>query len=124
MPWGLLPCPSPQPALSLDRYSKLVNPSLPATVFNVFTVVVVLKSCIPHPLHFPTPSFPLFFPAHPSLLFRIPNPSPLFFSSSIPSTQKTFFACLFCFPNIDHVTIPRRVFSFKVGHFHACTRSF
>ena len=35
--------------------------------------------------------------------------------------QYTFFAVNFVFTNTDHVTIPRRVFSFKVGHFHAHT---
>ena len=38
-------------------------------------------------------------------------------------TQYTFFACRFCFPNTDHVTILRRVFSFKVGQFHVRTQS-
>ena len=32
--------------------------------------------------------------------------------------NRQFFACHF-FPYTDHVTIPIRVFSFKVGHFHA-----
>ena len=36
----------------------------------------------------------------------------------------TFIPCRFCFPKTDHVTIRRRVFSFKVGHFHACMQSF
>ena len=38
-------------------------------------------------------------------------------------TQYTFFACRFCFPNTDHVKIPRRVLSFKVGQFHVRTQS-
>ena len=36
----------------------------------------------------------------------------------------TFFACRFCSLNTDHVTIPKRVFSCKAGHFPARTRSF
>ena len=39
-------------------------------------------------------------------------------------TKWTFFACRFGFPNTDHVTVPRRVFSFKVGHLRARTQSF
>ena len=39
----------------------------------------------------------------------------------VPNMLLTFFFCRFCFPNTDHVTIPRRVFSFKVGHFHSRT---
>ena len=38
-------------------------------------------------------------------------------------TPQILFACRFCFPNTDHVTIPRRVFSFKVGQFHVRTQS-
>lgn len=35
--------------------------------------------------------------------------------------QYTFFTVDFVFPNTHHATIPRRVFSFKVGHFHVRT---
>ena len=45
-------------------------------------------------------------------------------SSQKQTEELTLFACRFCFPNTDHVTIPRRVFSFKVKHFHACMQSF
>ena len=33
-------------------------------------------------------------------------------------------SCRFCFPNVDHVTIPERVFSLEVGRFHAGLQSF
>ena len=39
-------------------------------------------------------------------------------------TQLTFFAFLLGIPNTDHVTIPSRVFSLKVWHFHAHAQSF
>lgn len=45
------------------------------------------------------------------------------FKLKISNTKQTFCACRFYFPNTDNVTMPRRVSSFKVRHFHACTLS-
>lgn len=44
--------------------------------------------------------------------------------SQSDASNQTFFDCGFCFLNTDHVTTPRGIFSFKVGHFHAPTQSF
>ena len=40
-----------------------------------------------------------------------------------PSRNRPFPLVDFVFPTADHVAIPRRVFSFKVGHFHVHTQS-
>ena len=45
------------------------------------------------------------------------------FKLKTSTTRQTFFACRFYFPNTDNVMMPRRVSSFKVRHFHACTQS-